>query len=100
MTQLLDGINGVLCQTDDVLVYEQTEAEHDERFYKILSRLQNSNLTINPSNCELKKTSITFVGHIVGSNGISADPERVESIKDIEPPTDVHGARRFYGMVN
>ena len=100
MTQLVDSIDGVICQTDDILVFGRTETEHDERLHKVLSRLHDANLTINSSKSEFKKTTIKYVGHIVGPSGISADPERVEGIKNLEAPTDVHGVRRLLGMIN
>ena len=100
MTQLVESIEGVLCQTDDILVFGRTEAEHDERLHEVLTRLHEANLTINPSKSEFRKTSIKYVGHIIGPSGISADPERVQGIKNLEAPTDVHGVRRLLGMVN
>ena len=58
MTQLVESIEGVLCQTDDILVFGRTEAEHDERLHEVLTRLHEANLTINPSKSEFRKTSI------------------------------------------
>ena len=100
MTQLVDSIDGVLCQTDDILVFGRTETEHDERLHKVLSRLHEANLTINPAKCEFRKTTIKYLGHILGPNGVSADPDRVEGINQLEAPTDVHGVRRLLGMIN
>ena len=100
MTQLVESIEGVLCQTDDILVFGRTQAEHDERLHEVLTRLHEANLTINRSKTEFRKTSIKYVGHIIGPSGISADPERVQGIKNLEAPTDVHGVRRLLGMVN
>ena len=100
MTQLVDSIDGVICQTDDILVFGRTETEHDERLHKVLSRLHDANLTINSSKSEFKKTTIKYVGHIVGPSGISADPERVVGIKNLEAPTDVHSVHRLLGMIN
>ena len=100
MTQLVDSIDGVLCQTDDILVFGRTETEHDERLHKVLSRLHEANLTINPAKCEFRKTTIKYLGHILGPNGVSADPDRVEGINQLEDPTDVHGVRRLLGMIN
>ena len=75
MTQLVESIEGVLCQTDDILVFGRTEAEHDERLHEVLTWLHEANLTINPSKTEFRKTSIKYVGHIIGPLGISADPD-------------------------
>ena len=71
MTQLVESIEGVLCQTDDILVFGRTEAEHDKRLHEVLTRLHEANLTINPSKTEFRKTSIKYVGHIIGPLGIS-----------------------------
>ena len=100
MTMLVDSIDGVIYQTDDILVFGRTETEHDERLHKVLSRLHDANLTINSSKSEVKKTTIKYVCHIVGPSGISADPERVKGIKNFDAPTDVHGMRRLLGMIN
>ena len=50
MTQLVESIEGVLCQTDDILV-----SEHDERLHEVLTRLHEANLTINPSKSSSEK---------------------------------------------
>ena len=60
MTQLVESIEGVLCQTDDILVFGRTEAEHDERLHEVLTQLHEANLTINPSKSEFRKTSIKY----------------------------------------
>ena len=31
---------------------------------------------------------------------MSADPDRVEAVKTMQPPTDIHGVRNLMGMVN
>ena len=77
MYQILESLEGVICQTDNILVYGRTEREHDERLKQVPSRLQNANLTLNAEKSEFKKTSIRFVGHILGPEEISADPVKV-----------------------
>ena len=100
MSQILDGILGVMCHTDDILVFGTTEIEHDERLENVLSKLEAANLTLNPSKYEYKQPKVKFVGHVIGPEGVSADPDRVEAVKTMQPPTDIHGVRRLMGMVN
>ena len=100
MSQILDGIFGEMCHTNDILVFGTTEIEHDERLENVLSKLDDANLTLNPSKCEYKQPKVKFVGHIIGPKGVSADPDRVEAVKTMQPPTDIHGVRRLMGMVN
>ena len=36
MSALLEGLEGVVCQMDDVLVYGKDKAEHDARLKQVL----------------------------------------------------------------
>ena len=81
------------------MVFGRTECEHDERLNIVLSRLEQANLSLNSAKCEFKKTAVKYVGHIVSAEGISADPEKVNAIKIMQPPSDVTGVRSFLGMV-
>ena len=100
MSQILEGIDGVLCQTDDVLVFGRTEDEHDSRLETVLAKLEAANLTLNPDKCVFKQKQVKFVGHLVGQDGVAADPDKVKAIRNLSPPKDIHGVRSFMGMVN
>ncbi|UYV66867.1 K02A2.6-like, partial [Cordylochernes scorpioides] len=43
---------------------------------------------------------INFLGHILDEDGIRPDPAKIEAVTKMPAPTDVHGVRRFLGMVN
>ena len=47
MSVILDGVEGVVCLMDDVLVYGKTQGEHDDRLLKVLKRLEAAGLTLN-----------------------------------------------------
>ncbi|KAK6181615.1 hypothetical protein SNE40_009437 [Patella caerulea] len=100
MSQLLDGLNGVLCHMDDILVFGSTLKEHDERLKSILKRLESSGLTLNLNKCLFAQTRMKFLGHIISQTGISSDPDKLKAIKELEPPKDVHGVRRILGVVH
>lgn len=38
--QLLEGLDGVVCHIDDILVWGKTREEHDNRLYEVLRRLK------------------------------------------------------------
>ncbi|KAL5006376.1 hypothetical protein ScPMuIL_015182 [Solemya velum] len=100
MTQLLDGISGVVCQMDDVLVYGSTQLEHDTRLDIVLNKLRDAGLTLNRDKCKFSTNRVTFVGHVIDENGVQPDPNKVRAIVDMEPPSCVTEVRRFMGMVN
>ena len=39
MQRILEGLPGVECQMDDIIVYDANQAEHDERLETVLIRL-------------------------------------------------------------
>ena len=47
MEEKLEGLEGVECQIDDVLVHGETQQIDDERFQAVLKRLAESNITLN-----------------------------------------------------
>ena len=56
--------------------------------------------TLNPEKCEIGKTKLTFLGHVIDSNGIRPDPEKTEAIAKMSPPKSVSELRRLMGMIN
>lgn len=57
MSQILEGLDGVLCQMDDVLVYGDTQAQHDTRLLAVLGRLQEAGVTLRGEKCEFSDRS-------------------------------------------
>ena len=55
MFRMLEGIPGVLCMMDDVLVHGRTQEEHDERLTLVLSRLQAQELRSTKKNANSHK---------------------------------------------
>ena len=100
VSSIIAGLAGVVCLMDDIVVSGKDEAEHDQRLQATLSRLAAAGITLNKDKCVFKQSSISFLGQIVSSEGIKADPAKVAAIKEMSAPTDVSELRRFIGMVN
>uniref|UniRef100_A0A3B5QZY7 Gypsy retrotransposon integrase-like protein 1 n=1 Tax=Xiphophorus maculatus TaxID=8083 RepID=A0A3B5QZY7_XIPMA len=99
MTRILEGLDGVLCQMDDVLIWGTTQQEHDERLRTALFRLQEAKVTLNDK-CEFSKRRIKFLGQVIDASGVSPDPDKVSAIRAMEEPRNISEVRRFLGMVN
>ena len=99
MSALLAGLDEVVCQMDDTLVFGKTQ-EHDKRLLAVLGRIRQSGLNLNPEKCEFSKTSVKFLGQIVNKNGIKADPEKIEAVSNLKRPENTSDVRRFLGMLN
>ena len=97
---ILEGVDGVTCLIDDVLVVGKDEVEHDARLTRALQRMEDAGVTLNKEKCAFKKPSVKFLGQIISKDGIQADPEKTQAIREMEVPQSVTEMRRFLGMVN
>ena len=100
MNKILDGLKGVVCQMDDVLVFGSNRTEHDQRLLATLERIKAAGVTLNKDKCKFSVSAVKFLGHIVDKEGIKADPEKTSAILNMTPPQNVSELRRFMGMAN
>ena len=100
MSTILDGLAGVLCLMDDILIFGKDQKEHDTRLTAALEKIQAAGVTLNKDKCEFNKTSLTFLGHTIDEKGISPDPQKTDAISKMASPKSTTELRRFMGMVN
>lgn len=72
--------------------------EHFERLKLVLDRLQNAGLKLNPSKCFLLQKSVSFLGHKVSSDRISAHPDKTRPVAEWPTPTCVRDVRAWLGL--
>ena len=46
------------------------------------------------------QSSVRFMGHLLTSDGLKADPEKIQAIIEMFEPGDITALKRFLGMVN
>jgi ribonuclease HI len=85
---------------DDILVYSQSEQEHEEHLRKVLQRLRDCQLYAKLSKCEFWISEVLFLGHIINRDGLVVDPMKVAAILDWKAPKDVRGIKSFIGMAS
>ena len=100
MTELLCGIDGVICYFDDILYHTSTMDKHEMLVSRVFKRLKEVGLQLNPEKCEYRKSEITFLGHIISKDGVRADDSKIAAMVNTIEPTDVGELRRYLGMVN
>ena len=100
MNLILQGLDGVECIIDDVLVHGKDQTEHDQRLEAVLKRLVEAGVTLNLNKCRFSTDRVKFLGHVISFSGIEADPDKLQAIADLPPPQNVQEVRTFLGMVN
>ncbi|XP_031745581.1 uncharacterized protein LOC116406021 [Cucumis sativus] len=75
-----------------------TEVEHEEHLHKVLETLRANKLYAKFSKCEFWLKQVTFLGHVVSSEGISVDPAKIEAVTSWSRPSTVGEVRSFLGL--
>ena len=99
MDQVLQGMEGVICYIDDILITGKDEAEHLERLEAVLARLESNGLRLQLAKCKFMETSVEYLGHVISADGIAPTPDNVSGITEVPKPTNVNELRSFLGMV-
>ena len=89
MNQILLGLQGVGCNIDDLLVHGKDQQQHDDRLEAVFKRLLEAGVTLNLNKCVFSTMQVKFLGHVISSNGIEGDPDKVKVIADLPPRTNV-----------
>ena len=83
MSEVLQGVKGVVCLMDKILVLGKTQEEHDRRLTVVLQRLQDAGITLNKSKCEFSVDKVEFLGQIADHTGVRPDPKKVRAIVNL-----------------
>jgi hypothetical protein len=84
---------------DNTLVYSKSTEDHEEHLRVVLQRPRDHQLYAKFNKCEFWINEVSFLGHVISSEGIAMDPSKVRDVLDWEPPKSVHQVRSFLGLV-
>ena len=71
----------VVVFVDDILIYSQSELEHEDHLRIVLQLLRDHDqLYVKFSKCEFWLAEVGFLGHVVSTSGVSVDPRKVEAV--------------------
>lgn len=85
---------------DDIIIVSNNFEQHMSLLTRVLEKLTTAKLTINFKKSQFFRTQLKYLGYIVDSNGLQADPEKVESILNYPTPTNRKEVRRFLGTAS
>lgn len=100
MEKCMSDINlkEVLVFLDDLIVFSDTLEEHEARLIHVLGRLEEYGPKLSPDQCKFFQTSVRYLGHIVSSDGVKTDPEKVQALKTWPKPQNLKELRSFVGF--
>lgn len=98
ISQVIKDCPGAYNMSDDIVVVGSTEAEHDSRLATVIQRLAERGLTVNEKKCQIKLTSIKYMGHVLSQEGLRVSDDKVQAIVHAPPPADASQLRSFLGL--
>lgn len=95
----MESLEGARNIIDYIIVFTKTQEEHDQRPMKVLQRLRGKNITLNKSsNCEYNMNAVDFFGYHINSDGMSADPKKIDASKSAASPQNAGELRSLLGL--
>jgi hypothetical protein len=94
----LRSITFVLVFIDDIVVYSKTEEEHEEHLRIVLQTLRKQKLYAKFAKCDFYQKKIQYLGHVIFTEGIAVNPEKIRAIMEWPIPKDVSDIQSFIGI--
>ncbi|PFX18927.1 Transposon Ty3-G Gag-Pol polyprotein [Stylophora pistillata] len=87
ISQVVSDIGGFQNIADDLIVHGKNNEEHDRHLHKVLQRLGERNLTLNPQKCQFRMEKVVFMGLLVSRYCIGPTEEKVRALLESSRPT-------------
>ena len=100
MSQVMRGLHWKRCLVyiDDILVFGSDVESALHSLELVLNRVAEYGLQLKSTKCNLFRTSVPFLGHIVGRAGLECDPNKLSAVANWIPPNTIKGVREFLGF--
>lgn len=85
---------------DDVLIYGQSQEEHDRNLENVLKIVKQRKIPLNERKCEFDVEEIEFLGYRISNKGIRQTQERIEAIKSLTAPKNKSELQSLLGLIN
>jgi hypothetical protein len=81
----------VLTYVDDIIVKSMKQENHIADLQETFANFKQASLKLNPEKCVYGVKKGKFLGYLVSTKGIEANPSKIEAILRMEPPSTKKG---------
>jgi hypothetical protein len=89
----------VLTYVDDIIVKSTKQENHIADLQETFANFRQAGLKLNPEKCVFGVKKGKFLGCLVSTKGIKANPNKIEAILRMEPPNTKKGVQRLAGRL-
>ena len=97
MDQLFQDHQNLSAYIDDVAIYSQTWTDHLTHLRVALTKLKEKGLTAKVRKCKFTRSTVEFLGHVVGNGQLKPQEMKVKAIAEIQVPTNKKQLMSFLG---
>jgi len=97
-TLIAEGI--MVVYLDDILIFTETEEEHEQAVQRVLEVLVEHKLFLRPEKCEFHWKWIEYLGLVISENKVEMDPVKVAGVRDWPTPENQTDVQAFIGFIN
>ena len=90
----------LLLYLDDICIFAPDVSAMLDQMELVFNWLKAFNLKIKPKKSYFFQASVIFLGHVLSADGISANPEKVEKVKDWPVPSNAKELHSFLGLAS
>ncbi|XP_020551703.1 uncharacterized protein LOC110012429 [Sesamum indicum] len=84
---------------DDMLVKSQRPEDHLSHLEVAFAIMREYGMKLNPSKCTFRVGGGKFLGYMVSSRGIEANPEKIEAILQLKSPASIKDVQKLAGKL-
>jgi hypothetical protein len=88
----------ILVFVDDILIYSSTWVEHLQHVKIVFDQIRRHKLFVKQSKCIFGSTTVSYLGHIISSDGVAMDPDKVTEVDSWPTPKTLRALRGFLSL--
>ena len=90
----------VVIYQDDITVFSKSDEDHMKHLRHVFTKCRKFGLSLNPKKSHFAMIEDKLLGHMVSTEGIKIDPERVKAILKITIPRNKKEIQYFIRKIN
>ena len=100
MNNILSELIGDRCLVymDDILIIGENLKEHNSKLRAVFQKLREYNLKVEPDKCEFLKEELNYLGHVVTSEGVRPDENKIKAVVEFPTPKTQKDIKSFLGL--
>lgn len=100
LEQMLSEIPKVMNFQDDIVIWGNSEEEHDTMYAKVMGVMNENNVMLADDKLILKVTEAEFIGHRLTTKGVSPTNSKIVAVQTFRIPETREELRSFLGLIS